>query len=195
MFVRANKFCQLLLIIFVFVTARITVSATKNFDLFVYLKESAVAAAEGAAAGVKEYGFLSIDRAEFITLNDYISSRDITIVNEPSANQPTGAYEKARLHKMLELDEDSEENSDDDGDYDGNDSERSRDSNDSGSDDSAGSEGENVPKKKRKKNSEKDQRKKRAKKDKNAPKGTLFLSKRKQQYFRTAIIHGSGVEL
>jgi hypothetical protein len=51
-------------------------SATRNFDLQVTLKDSAVGSGEA-----KEYIFMSIDRSEYASLFDYIKSKEIPIKN------------------------------------------------------------------------------------------------------------------
>jgi structure-specific recognition protein 1 len=55
-------------------------AATRNFDLVITLKSSAVSSNEP-----KEYNFSSIDRAEFPALIDYIQSKEIP-VNKPEVS-------------------------------------------------------------------------------------------------------------
>lgn len=112
-------------------------SATRNFDLAVYVKESAMGS--DAKDRDREYVFMSIDRSEFVSLSDYIKTKEIKIKNLP--DPASAAYGgKARLDGgALEGEgEDSaedDEESEDDGDYNSGESSHSGDSDDSGTDD------------------------------------------------------------
>lgn len=120
-------------------------SATRNFDLAVYVKEAAMAG-QDAKDREREYVFMSIDRSEYVPLSDYLKSKDIPIKNAPEA---AGAYGgKGRMEELLgnlgeEGDSGSDEDSEDDGDYRSGASSHSGDSDDSGPDES-GSEGEGA---------------------------------------------------
>lgn len=77
-------------------------SATRNFDLCITMKENAVGAGEW-----KEYTFMSIDRSEYVSLFDYIQSKELKIKNP----QKPGA---AAMELGLDEDEDDEEEDDED---------------------------------------------------------------------------------
>lgn len=137
-----------------------SISATRNFDLAVYVKETATAAGADSKERDREYIFMSIDRSEYASLSDYIRTKEIKIKNlpEPGAAVFGG---KARMDELLgqlegDGDEDSasDEGSEDDGDYKGGESSHSGDSDDSGSDEDSegggeggGSDGEGTGKK------------------------------------------------
>eukprot|EP01035_Chromulina_nebulosa_P020798 gene20798-26962_t len=59
-----------------------TTSATKNFDLVVSIKQSAVSVNEP-----KEYTFSSIDRSDYSALFDYFSSKDLPVNKPPEVNK------------------------------------------------------------------------------------------------------------
>lgn len=119
-------------------------SATRNFDLAVYMKEGTAGAAEGGKD--REFVFMSIDRSEFASLSDYIQTKEIKVKAQEAA--AGGAYGgKARMEELLGNldgegdDSGSEEGSEEDGDYKSGASSHSGDSDDSAVDES-GSEGE-----------------------------------------------------
>lgn len=121
-----------------------THTATRNFDLAVYIKESAVGA--DAKDRDREVVFMSIDRSEYVSLSDYIKTKEIKVKNLPDA--ASAAYGgKARIGGMEEGDgedsaEDDEDGSEDDGDYNsGQSSQSDRDSDDSGTDEDSENEG------------------------------------------------------
>ena len=91
----------------------------------------------------REYVFMSIDRSEYVSLSDYIKTKEITMKNPPEAGAAAayGGGAKGRMDDLLgqlegEGGEDSadESGSEDDGDYEGGNSSVSgdRDSDDSG---------------------------------------------------------------
>lgn len=89
---------------------------------------------------------MSIDRSEYISLSDYIKTKDIKVKNLPDA--ASAAYGgKARLGGGLEEGdgedsaEDDEDGSEDDGDYNSGQSSHSGDSDDSGTDEDSENEG------------------------------------------------------
>jgi hypothetical protein len=77
--------------------------ATRNFDLRLRMKESAVKTGES-----RDYIFLSIDRSEYSNLYDYMVSKEIT-VNNPKLTAAAGAGEMD-----LGMDDDEEESEDED---------------------------------------------------------------------------------
>lgn len=114
------------------------------------MKESAVGA--DAKDRDREYVFMSIDRSEYVSLSDYIKTKEITMKNLPEAGAAAayGGGAKGRMDDLLgglegEGGEDSadESGSEDDGDYESGNSSRSGDSDDSGvsSDEGSGDEG------------------------------------------------------
>lgn len=172
-------------------------SATRNFDLAVYIKESAVGA--DTKDKDREFVFMSIDRSEYISLSDYIKTKEIKVKNLPDA--AGAAYGgKARMGGLEDGEgedsaEDDEDGSEDDGDYHSGQSSHSGDSDDSGTDESdneseGGAREDRKEKRPSEKKSDKREKKesgkkrvatkeasfpakkgKKAKKDKNAPKG------------------------
>jgi len=154
-------------------------SATKNFDLKVYMKESAVKPGEA-----RDYTYLSIDRAEYSNLYDYLASKEITVRNPKVAQTNTVG---------LDLGDDDEDSDEEDDDYKAPASESSEgeDDDDENSDEEGGGGGgekkassSSEPKAGKKRSSkavadEGDKKKKRQKKEKdpNAPKGatTSFM--------------------
>ena len=112
-------------------------SATRNFDLAVYVKESAMSGLDVKDRD-REFVFMSIDRTEYASLSDYINTKEIKVKNPPEMGGG-GAYGgKARMDELLgNLDAEggddsaSEEGSEDDGDYQSGASSHSGDSDDS----------------------------------------------------------------
>jgi structure-specific recognition protein 1 len=123
-------------------------SATRNFDLAVYVKESAMAGAD-AKDKDREYVFMSIDRSEYASLSDYINTKEIKVKNLPEAGSSAAYGGKARMDELLgQLDgeggDDSEgsDGSEDDGDYKSGASSHSGDSDDSGVEESGSEAGD-----------------------------------------------------
>lgn len=79
--------------------------ATKNFDLKLILKESAVKAGEA-----KEFMFSSIDRAEYRNLVEYMESKSLNVVKPQEVV-------KADLDLGEDDDDDEDEDGSEDGDY------------------------------------------------------------------------------
>lgn len=151
-------------------------SATKNFDLKVYMKESAVKPGEA-----RDYTYLSIDRAEYSNLYDYLESKEIKVRN-PKVAQTNAAG--------MDLGDDDEDSDEEDDDYKAPASESSEgeDDDDENSDEEGGggsekkeaasSEPTKAGKKRSSKavaedgeNKKKRQKKEKKEKDPNAPKG------------------------
>ncbi len=131
-------------------------AATRNFDLFIYLKDAAAGLQLGdggaSGSGGKEYAFMSIDRSEYAPLFDYLNSKEIRVKN-PVEVGPAAAFGKAGVEEGdLDGSDGEGSGSEDDGDYDGGgNSSHSGDSDDSGSDNEAGSaQGDDKPAKKAK---------------------------------------------
>jgi len=57
-------------------------SATRNFDLAVYVKESAMSGLDVKDRD-REFVFMSIDRTEYASLSDYINTKEIKVKNPP----------------------------------------------------------------------------------------------------------------
>lgn len=57
-------------------------AATRNFDLNIYIKDSANIDQSGVIGKNREYSFISIDRTELQILKDFIESKNIEIVLE-----------------------------------------------------------------------------------------------------------------
>jgi hypothetical protein len=128
------------------------VAATRNFDLAVFVKESASAGGDGKDSKdrEREYVFMSIDRSEHANLNDYLLTKEIKIKNAQEVG-PSAAYSgKARMDELLgnldgaegaEDSDDADEDSEDDGDYESGRSSHSGDSDNSDVSDESGDEG------------------------------------------------------
>ncbi len=126
-------------------------SATRNFDLMITLRDSAVGPGES-----KEYMFMSIDRSEYASLFDYIQSKELKVKNpQPAA---PGKFD-------LGPDEDDDDEEDDE-DY--NSAKASEDDSGSGSDDGSEEEEEEEERKpvKREKAEKKPKKEKPEKKEK-----------------------------
>jgi len=96
--------------------------ATRNFDMLVILKNSAVGSGES-----KEYMFMSIDRSEYASLFDYLKSKEIPIKNPQQVIQilefpififetkssPAAASNMSALDGLGDDDEDEESEDDD----------------------------------------------------------------------------------
>lgn len=91
-------------------------SATRNFDLSIYMKSS-ISREEGKD---KDYTFLSIDRSEYSSLFDYLSVKEIKIKNPQVAYGP-GAGKVGGLLDVLG-DEEEDDESEEDDDYEGGES-------------------------------------------------------------------------
>mmetsp|Transcript_31496 Transcript_31496/g.53154 ORF Transcript_31496/g.53154 Transcript_31496/m.53154 type:complete len:593 (-) Transcript_31496:185-1963(-) len=130
-------------------------SATRNFDLVIYIKDTggSSSGAESAKDREREHKFMSIDRSEFVPLIDYINAKAIKVKNPVERGGPAsggGAYGgKARMDEVMaqldaEGDDDASDEDESDDDYDGGgNSSHSAGSDDSGDDsDASGSGGE-----------------------------------------------------
>lgn len=118
-------------------------SATRNFDLVINVKEGS------NAENVKEFAFMSIDRSEYASLFDYLNVKEIKIKNPQEAG-PAHMAKNALMDELGGEGEDSDEGSEEDGDYNsGSETSKSGDSDDSGTDESEGE--AEKPEKKRKK--------------------------------------------
>jgi hypothetical protein len=85
--------------------------ATRNFDMAVFMKPSSAMRDEGKE---KDYTFLSIDRSEYQSIFDYLSSKEIKIKNPQTAY---GASKGGVLDALGDLDDEDDENEDDDGSF------------------------------------------------------------------------------
>lgn len=108
----------------------------------------------------REVVFMSIDRSEYVSLSDYIKTKEIKVKNLPDA--ASAAYGgKARMGGMEEGEgedsaEDDEDGSEDDGDYNsGQSSHSERDSDDSGTDEGSDNDGEGEASKPKERSAEK----------------------------------------
>mmetsp|Transcript_33183 Transcript_33183/g.73919 ORF Transcript_33183/g.73919 Transcript_33183/m.73919 type:complete len:412 (-) Transcript_33183:9-1244(-) len=90
-------------------------SATKNFDLAIHVKDTGDSKDKD-----REFVFVSIDRSEYGPLSDYLNTKSIRIKN-PIEASAAAAYGKAKMDGVLaELEGDSDESdegTEDDGDY------------------------------------------------------------------------------
>lgn len=109
----------------------------------------------------REVVFMSIDRSEYVSLSDYIKTKEIKVKNLPDA--ASAAYGgKARMGGGMEEGEgedsaeDDEDGSEDDGDYNSGESSHSeRDSDDSGTDEGSDNDGDGEAPKEKERSAEK----------------------------------------